>query len=364
MFQGPEGPTCLLSTDAVFLKSWIDGAPGGVTDGPDNGLAPCALTGIKDYYDLNMALVGGEISRYVAPGYLIRDGSCIGYNVSLPPTSMLSPPILVGNDVRVGAMAALGPDAVIGNHVVIDREAVLTQCVVLDGTYVGRGVEIRGRIVAGRRLIDPSDGVSMDIEDPWLVAGIGLLPHLCDGVRFLLGVAMALVMAVGQAVPFILLYPMVAATGARFARARVLGRSGRRMEILEFREGAAPGRAVRIFRALSLDIWPHLGDVLRGRLWLCGQRPLRTPEEDGLKAELPEYFPAALSYVGDGKDQGLPAAMQADALYYLRYRSMAEDMRIGGRFLWARLLQSLSEPDPNLQAFTDAVAKASEPPHE
>ena len=85
----------------------------------------------------------------------------MGVNVRTPPSSHLFPPILAGDDCRFGALTTIGPNAVIANHVIIDAYSELTDCLVLDDTYIGRNLEIRNKIVSGNRIIDPSDGTAV-----------------------------------------------------------------------------------------------------------------------------------------------------------------------------------------------------------
>ena len=76
--------------------------------------------------------------------------------------------------------------------------------------------------------------------------------------------------------------------------------------------------------------------VLIGRLWLCGQEPLRVDFDDALRRELKEYFPAALTYATPRAEASDTLIKRVDALYYAHHRSPAEDTRILVRALFGR----------------------------
>jgi hypothetical protein len=49
------------------------------------GMDPIDLESVPAGTTLTMRLAGGEIERYVTPGYMTLDGAHVGYNVVLPP---------------------------------------------------------------------------------------------------------------------------------------------------------------------------------------------------------------------------------------------------------------------------------------
>jgi polysaccharide biosynthesis/export protein len=188
----------------------------------DLGLRIEPLRSLNDYYQLNMSLVRGEMARYLTPGYYAADGSHIGYNAILPASATVRAPLIIGNDCRLAPLANVGPEVVVGSRVVIDGPSDVIRSVVLDGTYIGRGVEIDGKIVAGRRLVDPESGAAADISDPWILAELGPVARLGDGLRFAGGWLAALALLLAQALPFLLLYSLLRRRGGRFSRAAAL----------------------------------------------------------------------------------------------------------------------------------------------
>ena len=287
---------------------------------------PYAIDTAKRYYDLNMKMVAGEFSRYVTAGFSAKDGSSMGYNVRTPPSSHLVAPILVGDDCRFGAMTTVGANAVVGNHVIVDAYSELADCLVLDDTYIGRNLEIHHKIVAGNRGIDPSDGTMVEIADSWLVARNKTDTRTEDVVRCTLLWFVALGLAVFQLVPFLILYPWLKVLGiASFTREQFHDpRTGHIKLPVFYKRKNVKSVAYRLFRSLSLDRFPWILLVLRGRMFLCGQPPMRHPEDSGIITQLKQYYPGVFCYQDYNKDSD----RLIDSLWYAHIRSLYEDLKI------------------------------------
>ena len=327
---------CLLSTQPEFLTTFINGneLPLGARPIAELGFEPAPIAQLKDFYELNLRMVRGESARYVSHGYFFKDGASIGYNVIIPPAASLQPPLVIGNDTRLSALTHIGPDVIIGHRCIVDRQSYLARCVILDGTYIGRNLEICDKIVAGSRLIDPTDGTVADLEDSWLLSSVHSALRPTDILRALLGWPLTLLLVLLQLVPFLLLISLSRFCGNLHAMRREVHATRRR----KIRLLTLPNFwGSRLFRALSVDLFPALVQVLAGRLWLCGQEPLTTDTDDTLHRELKEYFPAVFTYATPRAERSDTFIKRVDALYYAHNRSLAEDMRILCRALFGRL---------------------------
>ena len=333
----PPGP----ALDAFCASGeWSDAAEGSFEGA---GLAMELVDSVRDYYELNMRLVRGEVVRYLSPGYYAADGSYVGYNVVLPPAAKAEPPLMVGNDCRLAPLSRVGPDVVMGSRVVVDSQSTLARCVVLDGTYVGRGLEIDGKIVAGRRLVDPESGAAIDVADPWLLAELGPAARMTDLFRAAGGWLLALLLVCVQAVPFALLYPMAKGRGGRFSWKTVYGVHGVDVRFPVWNRPPRNSPCAMLFWALGLDLYPRLVMALMGNLWLCGQSPLRMPEEESLRKELPHYHPAAVSAADTAEGEKMVGLREVAIRYYAREHSLLGDLRLLLDFYGNRLLGSMTE---------------------
>lgn len=328
----------LYGKTANEVEGLLNGGEGSVRGLEQIHIHPYPIDNIKNYYDLNMNMVAGEYSRYVTAGFSGKDGSSIGYNVRTPPSSHLNAPIMIGDDCRFGAMTTVGPNAVVANHVIVDTFSELVDCLILEDTYVGRNLEIRKKIVAGNRVIDPADGTVIQIEDSWVVAQNRPDMRTEDFMRYVILWCMALLLVVVLFIPFCILYPM-----------NVIIRIGGFSKVLfhDPRTGyiALPvfsklrnrkSVSYRAFRALSLDRFPWLFLVLSGRLFLCGQPPMRHPLDDEIIKQLPHYYPGVFCYQDYNKDSD----RLADSLWYAHIRSLFEDCKILIKALVTRFLSA------------------------
>ncbi len=287
---------------------------------------PYAIDDIPAYFELNMKMVAGEFSRYVTAGFSEADGSSVGYNVMTPPSAHLRPPLIIGNDCRFGAMTTVGSKVVVADHVIVDSYTTLSNCLILQDTYIGRNLEIDNKIVSGNRLVSALDGTAIEIDDSWVVARNRPSMRTEDLVRYTILWFMALGVAVVQVVPFCLLYPLV-----RLAR---IGKYTREVfhdprtgfvKLPVFQKLKNRKSVVyRLFRAGALDRFPRLLLALRGRLFVCGQPPMRHPEDDEIIKQLPRYYPAVFSYADYSRDSD----RLSDSLWYAHIRSLFEDAKI------------------------------------
>ena len=87
----------------------------------------------------------------------------------------------------------------------------------------------------------------------------------------------------------------------------------------------------------------YLGMALMGNLWLCGQSPLRMPEEESMQKELPHYHPAAISAADTAEGERMVGLREVAIRYYAREHSLLGDLRLLLDLYWNRLLGSMTE---------------------
>lgn len=311
---------------------------------PPECLIARPIASLREYYELNMAMVDGAIARYLTPGYRRTDAAYLGYNVVTPPAARLTAPLMIGNDVILRPLCAVGPRAILGNRVIVDRQAEVADSLVLDGTYLGAGIEVRGRIVAGRRLIDPEDGAVLDLADPHLLDRVRHAGARGESLRraaHRLLAAALFMFAAPVALPALALGWL---RGGRFVSRRILGVRGP-CALPDWR----PARDRRGWLArLGLDRWPALLRVARGDLWLCGQTPLAVNETEEAD-EWPAYRPGLYSYADTRPDPDDPLRRRIEAAYYAHHRGWLEDLRILWHGWWGRLTaRAAGTPDPGV----------------
>jgi mannose-1-phosphate guanylyltransferase / phosphomannomutase len=114
---------------------------GFVTDGywEDVGSLPAYLNAQRD--------VLARRAGTAPDGFQISPGIWVAEGAEVDPEAELVSPVYIGPFCHVEAGARLGPDTVIGSNSVIRRATRIERCVVLDGSRVDVGAELRGAIV-------------------------------------------------------------------------------------------------------------------------------------------------------------------------------------------------------------------------
>ncbi|MEN8254814.1 MAG: NDP-sugar synthase [Verrucomicrobiota bacterium] len=287
---------------------------------------PYDIDSIPTYFELNMKMVAGEFSRYLTAGFSDANRSSVGYNVLTPPSAHLRPPLIIGNDCSFGAMTTVGPKVVVADHVIVDSHTRLSNCLILRDTYIGQNLEIENKIVSGNRLVSAKDGTAIEIDDSWLVARNRPEMRTEDLVRYTILWFLALGVGIVQVVPFCILYPLVRATRIGTYHREIFHdpRTGF-VKLPVFKKLENRKSVVyRLFRAATLDRFPRLLLALRGRLFVCGQPPMRHPDDDEIIKQLPQYYPAVFSYA----DYSMDSDRLMDSLWYAHIRSLFEDVKI------------------------------------
>jgi len=321
-----ETPLFLFGRNGDDVKALLDGRLKSGRGLEQIHIHPYAIDGIPAYFGLNMKMVAGEFPRYLTAGFSEADGSSVGYNVLTPPSAHLRPPIIIGNDCRFGTMTTVGPKAVVADHVIVDSHTRLSNCLILQDTYIGRNLEIDNKIVSGNRLVSAVDGTAIEIDDSWVVAQNRPDMRTEDLVRYIILWFLALGVALVQVVPFCILYPLVRLTRIGAYERKVFHDPRTGFVNLPVFQKLANRRSIiyRVFRAATLDRFPWLLLSLRGRLFVCGQPPMRHPDDDEIVKQLPQYYPAVFSYADYCKDSD----RLADSLWYAHIRSLFEDVKI------------------------------------
>jgi len=325
--HGADGKTWFLyGKNGAEVKTLLDGHSGSERGLEQIHIHPFFIDGIPAYFDINMKMVMGEFSRYVTAGFSTVDGSSIGYNVLTPPSAHLKPPLIIGNDCRFGPMTTIGGKAVVADHVIVDSHTELSNCLILQDTYIGRNLEVSNKIISGNRLISAVDGTVVEIDDSWIVAQNRPDMRTEDLVRYIILWFLAFCVMLVQVLPFCILYPLVRLTRIGIFKKEIFHdpRTGYISLPVFHKLENRKSVVYRLFLTGTLDRLPLLFLALRGRLFVCGQPPMRHPIDDDIVAQLPHYYPAVFSYANYNKDSD----RLVDSLWYAHIRSLFEDVKI------------------------------------
>lgn len=263
------------------------------------------IDSLNAYYQENIGLMQRWQNRISWPAYGSEAGFQLGERISL--SSGLS---LTGNGL-IGGCSVLAEnisleDSILGREVMIGKGCRLRRSVVLDGSWIGPGLNLDEKIVDGQTLIDPHSGSRLELAESGWLDRLERAPLASFAERLL------------AAVLWLGLLPAYSLWTAR-EQQRVQLKHGE----LDLPQ-AGTGFAAR----LQLHLVPRWRAVLRGELALVGQEPVATHAPNHYR----QYLPAALAFSRWRGSSGEQARLD-DASYPLFARP-AQNIRICLRYLW------------------------------
>lgn len=278
-------------------------------DGPVSG-AP--VPDILEYYKLNMRLAGSDIEKYNLPGFSEGKNSFVGRDVRIPGSARVKPPVILGNGISFGPGVFAGPNIVIGDNCIIDRGTVIRNAVVLGNTYIGRDLEIDGRICCGKHLIDPESGIRIDVTNETVLSEVEQDEfNDCPFYqRFL-----AFILLLLQTLPYAVLRPFLE-FHATLAECLAV-RGGKRTMALHGYVLPRESLAGKLFHKLTLDKYHLLPYAVAGKLRLIGNCLLEaTGRNERFVRDLPGYAPGVFSYSELLGHENEPYQLELDEQYY------------------------------------------------
>ena len=125
------------------------------------------IDSIAAYFEANLGILRNP-GDLVLPGYSAESGVYTGMNVVIKPGVEIEAPVMLGDNLRLERGVRISGGVVLGERAVVSRHTRIARSVIFDGTYLGPNMDVEGKIVAGRRVIDPAAGVFVDLVDAGL----------------------------------------------------------------------------------------------------------------------------------------------------------------------------------------------------
>ena len=270
------------------------------------------VSSILDYYRHNMRLAGSDIEKYNLPGFIEGKNSFVGRNVRIPGSARVKPPVILGNGIEFGRRVFAGPNIIVGDNCMIDDGTTVRDSIILGNTYIGRNMEINGKICCGNRIVDPQSGIRIDIANESTASP--LEPDEYCRCPFFQRV-MALLLLIFQTLPYVLLRPFLE-FHATLAEC-LTGSGERRTMRLHGYVLPEESPAGRLFRKLTLDKYHLLPYAAAGKVRLVGNCLLEATEHnEQFIRDLPGYAPGIFSYSEYLEHENEPYQMELDEQYY------------------------------------------------
>jgi NDP-sugar pyrophosphorylase family protein len=123
---------------------------------------------LGQYHQINMDIVNGNIPEFNL-GFNGSQKEVAYHSSSKINKKVLDEivgPVLIGKNVKIKSGAKIQGPAVIGDNVFIDKNSVVESGLVLDNTYIGKGIEIKDSIVSKNDHISIANNYSTVLDDP------------------------------------------------------------------------------------------------------------------------------------------------------------------------------------------------------
>ncbi len=251
-----------------------------------------SVTDIRGYYMHNMRLAGSDIEKYNLPGFSEGKHSFVGCDVHISRSARVKSPVILGNGIQFGHGVHAGPNIIVGDNCIIDNGATILNSIILGDTYIGRNIEISGKICCGNHLIDPNTGACFDVTNETVLSKVEPDDHSkCPIYHRILALCLLLL----QTLPYVLLRPFLE---IHSTLTECLMGNGRK-NTMPINRYALPQNSLagRLFRSLTLNKYHLLFRAVAGKLRLVGNRLLEATEHnEAFIRDLPGYAPGIFSY--------------------------------------------------------------------
>ena len=117
---------------------------------------------IKAWHALNFAVLR-QPQHFTLPGYSAESGVYIGRNVVMEHGTDVKSPVLLNDNTWLARNVILDGEVVVDSGSYISEGARLRRTVICRDTFIGVGLELDGKIVVGRRVIDAETGTWVHI---------------------------------------------------------------------------------------------------------------------------------------------------------------------------------------------------------
>jgi len=117
---------------------------------------------LEDYRRVQIDILKGRTGIDIK-GNEVREGLWLGENSEISPSSIIEPPVVIGNNCRIEKGARIGKFIVLGDRVVVKKRASLERCVLWNDILIGEEAKLKDCILADFTSISPgflmSEGV-------------------------------------------------------------------------------------------------------------------------------------------------------------------------------------------------------------
>ena len=273
----------------------------------------------------------------------ITPGVWVGLNTIIHPNARLAPPLCIGEGCRIGSDVELGPNTVIAPSVVIDDGATVQHSAIFRRSYIGRLVNIDGRIVNHSKMINLKTGHFVDITDDFLISAATppkiSYNKLFRFIDFMISLAIIVLLSPVFISTYILIRLFINKnpfSAQQYRNGIYANGEAKTVNILAFEIKTASGKMNKMGKLIcfwGVQRLPELLNVLRGDMRLVGLKPLSALEYEYAEKNWQQQRHlcsigfTGLWYIQGTQPESLDNILIADA-YYIATRSFNSDLKI------------------------------------
>lgn len=133
-------------------------------------LHPCLILDIAAFHAANMMALQGLVPGVRSAGRKAPDEIIVGKGSKVLSGNAPDKSVVIGTNCFIERGVVLGQNVVIGNGCLIDEGARLQDCVVMPGTYVGKGTVLRDKVVGDKNVHCLRRNTTYAVDDGRLLA--------------------------------------------------------------------------------------------------------------------------------------------------------------------------------------------------
>ena len=291
---------------------------------------------ISDYFKLSNHINIENKDKYVIPGYSSEPLVNIGFNVEIPKTAKITPPVAIGNNVKLKNLTSIGPNAVIGDNTIIDSNTVIHDSIIYDNTYVGSDLLITDKILYQDLLISPANDTMINIVDKFISTATQNrnIHNYISRITSLLAAALFFIIGL---IPY-LIYKIF--FKIKTEEKEIFKDNALNKEKIITPRYSADTFAGRLLYRLMLDKYSCLSNVFSNKLSFIGNTPFEVNKmNENSLSSYEKYSPGLITFIEtlEINKEELEIVRDIHELYYNHNKSFALKVKIAIRFILKRL---------------------------
>ncbi|GIU52155.1 hypothetical protein TUM4438_44120 [Shewanella sairae] len=133
------------------------------------------LSSLADYMTANQAVASAKVTGLTPPGRFYgsadkNNGFFLGAGAQTGQLQLQPAWGAIGDNSWVDDSVEMQQSVILGKNCIIDAQCRLTNCLILDNSYVGQALDVNAAIICKNQLLTPATGASITLDDNSIIA--------------------------------------------------------------------------------------------------------------------------------------------------------------------------------------------------